>query len=141
LEHVASIIRKNALLKVFKRLRPAKKSSEKTIPAKIRLIFISGFVRFVKENNAKIMNQTVAESNILTGNIRLKGLIKPGFESVLTPDALDFIAGLQERFNATRLALLDTRKLRQQDFDAGKRPDFLESGRSQNDHQCLEFGR
>jgi malate synthase len=71
------------------------------------------------------MNQTVPESTISTGNIRLKGVLNPGFERVLTPEALDFVAGLHDRFHERRLELLKTRTERQKDFDAGKQPEFL----------------
>jgi malate synthase len=52
-----------------------------------------------------------------------------GAGEVLTPDALDFLAELHERFNARRLALLDRRLERQHRFDAGELPDFPEETR------------
>jgi malate synthase len=44
---------------------------------------------------------------------------------VLTPDALDFVAGLHRAFNPRRLELLAARAMRQREFDAGALPDFL----------------
>ncbi len=44
---------------------------------------------------------------------------------VLTPDALRFIARLSRQFSATRNALLQKRRERQAEIDAGKFPDFL----------------
>jgi malate synthase len=44
---------------------------------------------------------------------------------VLTPEALDFLAGLHRRFDARRRQLLAARTARQALFDAGERPDFL----------------
>ena len=44
---------------------------------------------------------------------------------VLTPEALQFIVGLQRSFNARRLELLAARRERQKRLDAGERPDFL----------------
>lgn len=46
-------------------------------------------------------------------------------ERVLTPEALQFIVGLQRRFNSRRLELLAARAERQKRLDAGERPDFL----------------
>ncbi|HEY6607998.1 MAG TPA: malate synthase A [Candidatus Limnocylindria bacterium] len=45
---------------------------------------------------------------------------------VLTPEALAFVADLHRTFNARRLDLLDARRARQDRFDAGELPDFLE---------------
>ena len=47
-----------------------------------------------------------------------------GAGAVLSPDALDFIAELHERFDSRRHALLDARAERQTRFDAGELPDF-----------------
>jgi len=44
---------------------------------------------------------------------------------VLTPDALDFVAGLSRRFERTRAELLGRRAARQRAFDGGERPAFL----------------
>ncbi|NUO63361.1 MAG: malate synthase A [Gemmatimonadaceae bacterium] len=44
---------------------------------------------------------------------------------VLTPEALDFVAALHERFDARRGQLLRARLARQELLDAGIRPDFL----------------
>jgi len=45
--------------------------------------------------------------------------------TVLTPDALRFLATLHRCFNGRRLALLAARQARQQRLDAGELPDFL----------------
>ena len=50
----------------------------------------------------------------------------PGAGAVLTPDALDLVAELHERFDARRRELLDKRLDRQKGFDAGVLPDFSE---------------
>ncbi|HEV2682520.1 MAG TPA: malate synthase A [Rhodanobacter sp.] len=47
-----------------------------------------------------------------------------GYESILTPAALDFLAQLHHRFNATRRHLLQARRERQAGYDAGDLPDF-----------------
>ena len=57
--------------------------------------------------------------------IEIKGEIKPGYEQVLSDDALSFIAHLHRKFNNTRLKLLKDRELRQQNIDQGEMPGFL----------------
>lgn len=71
------------------------------------------------------MEHVVQSPQIRTGNIQIKGLIRPGYEKVLTPEALEFIGYLHDQYNGKRLALLEQRKLRQQKFDTGEFPDFL----------------
>ncbi len=51
--------------------------------------------------------------------------IKPGYEQILTPDALRFVAHLFREFRTRREALLARRRERQAEFDAGALPDFL----------------
>ncbi len=51
--------------------------------------------------------------------------MQPGYEEILTPQALAFIAELQQRFNSRRKVLMERRGVRQQAIDAGKLPDFL----------------
>lgn len=57
--------------------------------------------------------------------VEITGTSKAGYGSILTPDALRFVAGLQRRFNARRLELLARRQDRQREIDGGKLPDFL----------------
>ncbi len=57
--------------------------------------------------------------------IKILGSMEPGFERILTPAALAFVADLEERFGARRRALLEARGARQKRFDAGGLPDFL----------------
>ncbi|MFN0301604.1 MAG: malate synthase A [Burkholderiales bacterium] len=47
------------------------------------------------------------------------------FGSILTPDALQFTAGLHRKFDGRRHELLARRAARQSEFDTGKWPDFL----------------
>ena len=49
----------------------------------------------------------------------------PQADRVLTPEAVEFIAELHERFDTRRRELLGARAERQARFDAGERPDFL----------------
>ncbi|MBI5564352.1 MAG: malate synthase A [Chloroflexi bacterium] len=61
----------------------------------------------------------------LPDGIAVPGDFKPDYATVLTPDALSFIAKLQRSFNARRLELLAKRAERQLQIDAGTLPDFL----------------
>ena len=47
------------------------------------------------------------------------------FPAILTPDALEFVAGLARRFGGERKALLRKREQRQRELDSGLLPDFL----------------
>ncbi len=49
----------------------------------------------------------------------------PGFETILTQDALKFVADLHRRYNQRRLELLEKRQVRQKEIDQGRMPDFL----------------
>jgi malate synthase len=49
----------------------------------------------------------------------------PYAADVLTPEALEFVAGLHRSFNRRRLELVEARAERQDRFDAGELPDFL----------------
>jgi len=51
--------------------------------------------------------------------------IAPQYSEILTPQALAFIARLHRQFDGRRQELLVRRAARQQEFDAGKLPDFL----------------
>ena len=48
----------------------------------------------------------------------------PGQDALLTPETLDFLAGLHRRFEPQRQARLAARARRQASFDAGALPDF-----------------
>ncbi len=61
----------------------------------------------------------------LPAGVTIDGAVKPGFEKVLTREALEFLADLQRRFNARREELLAARVERQKRLDAGEKPDFL----------------
>ena len=56
--------------------------------------------------------------------IELRGAFKPGYETILTPAALAFVAGLERRFGAERRRLLAERANIQAKLDSGWRPDF-----------------
>lgn len=60
-----------------------------------------------------------------TEKIEAKGPYIEGSEAILSEGALVFLAELHRRFNPRRLALLEERKHRQAEIDAGKLPGFL----------------
>ena len=49
----------------------------------------------------------------LPAGVIIEGEIKPGYEKVLTKEAIEFIADLQRRFNGRREELLAARTERQ----------------------------
>jgi malate synthase len=61
----------------------------------------------------------------LPHGVTIKAPLKPGFEDVLTHDALALVAKLHRSFNARRLELLARRAERAKRLDAGEKPDFL----------------
>ncbi|NPT42492.1 malate synthase A [Paraburkholderia sp. 1N] len=56
--------------------------------------------------------------------------IRPGFETILTRDALELVAKLHRTFEPRRQALLQARVERARRLDAGERPDFLRETKS-----------
>jgi len=62
--------------------------------------------------------------------VDIRGPIEPGFERVLSPAALEFMAGLERRFRGERERLLARRAERQARVDAGEKPDFPAETRS-----------
>ncbi|GAA5157943.1 malate synthase A [Viridibacterium curvum] len=67
--------------------------------------------------------------NIPAG-LQLMGVLHPGFDKVLTPEALALVTKLHRAFEPRRQALLAARVARQKALDAGERPDFLAETRS-----------
>ena len=57
--------------------------------------------------------------------MEILGTMEPGFDRVLTPGAMEFIAGLHRRFDGRRLELLARRRDVQRRIDGGEMPDFL----------------
>ena len=61
----------------------------------------------------------------LGAGVVLRGIWSPDYASVLTPEALEFVAKLTRTFGERREALLARRLERQAAFNRGHRPDFL----------------
>jgi len=70
------------------------------------------------------MNSVMERPRIVAETSRV-----PGAGAILTPDALDLVAELHERFDARRRELLNKRLDRQALFNAGELPDFREDTR------------
>jgi malate synthase len=71
----------------------------------------------------------------MSKGIEIKGHHQPGQERVLTPEAMEFVAGLHREFDGERRRLLHARIERQQRIDAGEMPDFLsETAHIRADH-------
>jgi malate synthase len=56
---------------------------------------------------------------------RILGPIREGYDSILSPEAMGFVAALAQRFGPRVDELLARRRARQAEIDAGAMPDFL----------------
>jgi malate synthase len=65
--------------------------------------------------------------------IGIRGAVKPGYETVLTPEAIEFAVELEREFGAERRRLLARRAAIQRRLDAGWKPDFLPETRAIRD--------
>lgn len=66
----------------------------------------------------------------VTPTIEIIGSQNASTEQILTPDALKFIASLQQQFNDRRKALLEKREVRQKQLDESASLNFLEETKS-----------
>jgi malate synthase len=66
----------------------------------------------------------------LPQGVEIRAPLKPGFDSILSADALALVARLHRGFNARRRELLGKRAERARRLDDGERPDFLAETRS-----------
>jgi malate synthase len=66
----------------------------------------------------------------LPEGMRITGAQAPGFDEILTPEALAFVARLHRAFEPRRRERLAARAARQRQFDAGQMPDFLPATQS-----------
>jgi malate synthase len=69
----------------------------------------------------------------LPAGLQISGAMKPGFEQILTADALALVAKLHRAFEPRRRELLAKRVERTKALDAGVRPDFLPETKSVRD--------
>jgi len=66
----------------------------------------------------------------LPKGLQILGPMHPGFDQILTPEALDLVLKLHRSFEARRQELLAARTARQKAFDGGALPDFLTETKS-----------
>ncbi len=62
--------------------------------------------------------------------VRVTAPLGPGFDAILTTEALSFVSGLDRAFRARRRELLDRREQRQLELDTGRVPGFLPETRA-----------
>ncbi len=76
-----------------------------------------------------------AQSLSVPTGVSVKGDVATGYETILTADAIDFIAALHREFSGRRRTLMERRRKKQQAIDAGAKlsfPDETEKIRSQD---------
>jgi malate synthase len=56
--------------------------------------------------------------------VRIRGPVRPGFEKILTKEALEFVAALERKFRPRVKYILELRKEQQARYDAGELPSF-----------------
>ncbi len=66
----------------------------------------------------------MAKTTDLPDGVVILGAMKSGYEQVLTPEAIAFVAGLQRKFGSEQRLLLARRAEMQRRLDAGWKPDF-----------------
>ena len=71
--------------------------------------------------------------NVLAAGVEITGAMEPGFERVLTTEAMAFVADLVRTFRPERNRLLAARAARAAEFDSGVLPDFLPETQSVRD--------
>jgi malate synthase len=67
----------------------------------------------------------MAKTTDLPAGVVVRGAMKPGYEKVLTTEAVAFVAGLERKFGPERQRLLARRADIQRRLDGGWKPDFL----------------
>jgi len=68
---------------------------------------------------------TTSVSLNLPEGVKIDAPILPGFETILTREALELVAKLHREYDPRRRQLLQARAERARRLDAGERPDFL----------------
>jgi malate synthase len=110
--------KKSARSAKSKKIQPAKRAAKKAAAPRRAL---------AKPARAKAATRT---ATLLKGlklpvGVKLLAPIKPGFEEILTQDAIAFLVGLERKFGARRRELLTRRADYQKRLDRGEKPDFL----------------
>ena len=74
-----------------------------------------------------------AQQLAVPAGVEIRGEVRPGYERVLSEEALAFVAELERVFGPRRRELLQARVERQRRLDAGEKPDFLPQTKSIRD--------
>jgi malate synthase len=69
----------------------------------------------------------------MPAGVTIRGKILPEYRTILTPDALGFLADLHRNFEGERQRLLALREARAKRFNKGELPDFLQETRAIRD--------
>src|SRR5512141_530152 len=72
----------------------------------------------------------VVAEHFAQNSLEWRDALRPGFDALLTPAAVEFLGQLHRRSDPARRALLAARSARQARFDAGELPDFLAETRA-----------
>ncbi|ATO49435.1 malate synthase A [Brevibacillus laterosporus] len=72
------------------------------------------------------MERILTEIQPYPAGVQITGEMNERYQEILTPDALSFLADLSRTFEVRRQELLLKREKRQQEFDQGMMPHFLE---------------
>lgn len=75
----------------------------------------------------------MSQSYKVPQGVQITGKYTPEFAEILTPEAIEFVVGLQRKFNSRRKELLQARVERQKTLDQGILPDFLPETKSIRD--------
>ena len=86
--------------------RPLESSPKKQSP-------IRGFI-------VRPITESFGRLDLGSSDVAILGPVSPAQEDVLSPDALEFVAGLQREFNGRRKSLLAARRQRQARLDRGE---------------------
>ena len=79
-----------------------------------------------KQGNTLYYNKEVIKfMSTQTTGIEVVGALKAHYDEILTFEALKFIEGLEQKFGARRIELLQYRRMRQEEINSGKLPNFL----------------
>lgn len=77
-----------------------------------------------KQGEIRETRKDMPQLNFKINGVQINGEIEPGFESILTKDAIEFVVKLHRKFYDTRKQLLEDRWKRQKEIDKGVFPDF-----------------
>ena len=67
----------------------------------------------------------MSELTVNINDLKIVGKMMPGFDEILTPEALEFVLKLQTLFGLRRVQLLAEREKRQAEIDGGKNARFF----------------